>query len=178
MKNQFSALEPSIQEHLAAVRETSGLPAGAKSLEILAEGWLAKERIFLEQSMGLGMEGRHECDDPHRGFLALTCSGSLVAVGPRGEKGCHAVYVSIGGRYNVPSRAESPNAAIVHSVSVGQGVFFTNGPVQQTSPIYKLAVLAPTLAAGQQNKILSEAAATLSSEFQAVENTISGQVNG
>lgn len=178
MKNQFSTLEPSIQEHLAAVRETSGLPAGQKSLEILAEGWLEKERIFLEQSMGLGMEGADKCADPHSGFLALTCSGSLVAVGPREEKNCHAVYVSISGRYNVPSRAESLNAAIIYSVAVGKEVFFANGPVQQTSPIHKLAVLAPTLAARQQNKILGEAAATLTSEFQAVENTIAGQING
>ena len=52
------------------------------SLEMLAEGWREKEQAFTDQAETLGMEHVEVTGDSGRGFLALTYSGSLVAVGP------------------------------------------------------------------------------------------------
>lgn len=170
-KKLFLTLDPAIQAHLASMRENLGLSSSDETMEILASGWLEKERAFLEESVGLGMESVDECSDPACGFLALTWSGSLVAVGPENKNKRRAVYVSIDRRQNVPRQAESDNARIVSTVAVGHEIVFSTGPVRQTSAIYKLAVLPPELNVGRQNKILDEATVTLVEEFQAVDDS-------
>jgi len=107
MSGVFEGLEPSIQEHLKLIMESSGLPEGDKSLELLAEGWREKEAAFDDQARAMGMEQSEKNRDSSRGFLALTYSGSLVAVGPEDGGRRRAVYVSIDRRRDVPSRAES-----------------------------------------------------------------------
>ncbi len=170
-KRLFLTLDPAIQAHLISIRENLGLSSSDETMEILASGWQEKERAFLEESVGLGMESVDECSDPACGFLALTWSGSLVAVGPESKNKRRAVYVSIDRRLNVPRQAESDNAKIASTVVVGHEIVFSAGPVRQTSAVYKLAVLPAELNVRKQNKILDEATVTLAEEFQAVDNS-------
>ena len=167
----FDSLEPAIQDHLKIIRETSGLPGSDTSLELLAEGWKEKEKAFDEQAVTMGMERCQECEDTGRGFLALTYSGSLVAVGPSDGGKRRAVYVSIDRRRDVPSRAESDNASVDGLVSCGREIVFRNGPVKKSSAIYRLALLPSALALIDQNKRLDEATMALTREFQAVDGT-------
>jgi len=167
----FDSLEPAIQDHLKIIRETSGLPGSDTSLELLAEGWKEKEKAFDEQAASMGMEKCLECEDTGRGFLALTYSGSLVAVGPSDGGKRRAVYVSIDRRRDVPTRAESDNAAVEGFVSCGREIVFRNGPVKKSSAIYRLALLPSALALIDQNKRLDEATMALTREFQAVDGT-------
>ncbi|MCK5248879.1 MAG: hypothetical protein KAJ98_02885, partial [Spirochaetaceae bacterium] len=154
MSDVFKSLEPAIQEHLKVIRETSGLPESDTSLELLAEGWKEKEGAFDDQARSMGMDQADECKDSSRGFLALTYSGSLVAVGPDNGGSRRAVYVSIDRRRDVPARAESEDAVLGASVVCGQEIVFDKGPVKRSSAIYRLALLPSALALNDQNERL------------------------
>ncbi len=171
MSDVFKSLEPAIQEHLKVIRETSGLPESDTSLELLAEGWKEKEGAFDDQARSMGMDQADECKDSSRGFLALTYSGSLVAVGPDNGGSRRAVYVSIDRRRDVPARAESEDAVLGASVVCGQEIVFDKGPVKKSSAIYRLALLPSALALNDQNERLDEATVALTKEFQAVDDT-------
>ena len=171
MSEIFESLEPAIQEHLKIIRETSGLPEGNTSLELLAEDWKEKEGAFDEQARSMGMDRADECKDSSRGFLALTYSGSLVAVGPENGDKRKAVYVSIDRRRDVPARAESEDAVLGGSVVCGHEIVFDKGPVKKSSAIYRLALLPSALALSDQHERLDEATVALTKEFQAVDET-------
>ncbi|MCD6342367.1 MAG: hypothetical protein J7L76_01120 [Spirochaetaceae bacterium] len=171
MSGVFESLETSIKEHLKVIRASSGLPQDSQSLELLAGGWREKEKAFDDQARSMGMEQAEKCKDSSRGFLALTYSGSLVAVGPEGGGKRRAVYVSIDRRRDVPSRAESEDAVLGKSVSCGREITFKNGPVKKSSAVYRLALLPSALALPEQNNRLEEATLALTKEFQAVDET-------
>lgn len=171
MKKAFTGLEKAIQDHLKMICETGGLPDGDESLEALALGWLEKEQAFDDQARSLGMEKADESQDPARGFLALTYSGSLVAVGPADNGKRRAVYVSIDRRRDVPARAESDDAVISGNIAAGREIVFERGPVRKSSAVYRLALLPAALALTDQNERLNEATVALTREFQAVDET-------
>ncbi len=171
MSGVFESLESSIKEHLNVIRASSGLPQDSRSLELLAEGWREKEKAFDDQARSMGMEQAEKCKDSSRGFLALTYSGSLVAVGPEDGGVRRAVYVSIDRRRDVPSRAESEDAVLGKSVSCGREITFKKGPVKKSSAVYRLALLPSALALPEQNNRLDEATLALTKEFQAVDET-------
>ncbi|MDF1568389.1 MAG: hypothetical protein RQ801_03095 [Spirochaetaceae bacterium] len=167
----FTNLDTAIQNHLRMIRESSGLPDDDDSLELLARGWREKESAFIEQVGTMGMEAADEATDLRRGFLALTQSGSLVAVGPDNNGARRAVYVSIDRRRDVPARAESEDARISGEVAKGKEIIFDKGPVKQSSAVYLLALLPSALALTDQNEKLDEATLALTKEFQAVDET-------
>ena len=171
MSTTYRGLDKAVQDHLRRILDSSGLPAGEDSLETLARGWLEKEKAFDDQAASLGMETAAESKDAGRGFLALTYSGSLVAVGPVAGGKRRAVYVSIDMRRDVPSRAESDNAVLSGNVAVGREIVFEQGPVQKSSAIYRLALLPAALALTDQNEKLDEATLALTREFRAVDET-------
>lgn len=171
MSTVFASLEKAVQDHLKIIRESSGLPEGDLSLEMLAEGWREKEKAFTDQVESLGMEHVDGTGDLNRGFLALTYSGSLVAVGPNSENGRKAVYVSIDRRRDVPSRAETEDAVIEGNVSRGMEISFSKGPVKKSSAVYRLALLPAALELNDQNERLEEATVALTKEFQALDET-------
>lgn len=171
MSTAYAGLDRAIQNHLRIILESSGLPADDTSLESLAQGWLEKEQAFDDQAKSLGMSGAEKTRDSSRGFLALTYSGSLVAVGPSDGSSRRAVYVSIDARRDVPARAESEDAVIAGSVAVGSEIVFEKGPVKKSSAVYRLAILPSALALTDQNERLNEATLALTREFQAVDET-------
>jgi len=171
MSSTYDSLDPAIRDHLRMIRDAGGLPEGDETLELLAEGWREKERAFDEQASSMGMTMSEECRDSARGFLALTYSGSLVAVGPDESGRRRAVYVSIDRRRDVPARSESEEARVSGDVRVGAEIQFDPGPVKKSSSVYRLAVLPPALALEDQRERLDEATVALTREFQAVDDT-------
>ena len=141
MRTSFAELDPAIQEHLKSIGEFASLPPGEASLETLAACWLEKERAFDDRVRAMAMESVDESEDPDRGFLALTFSGSLVAAGPISNGGRRAVYLSIDRRRDVPSRVESEDALLDGPVVRGRELSFRRGPVKRSSAVYRLALL-------------------------------------
>ncbi len=177
MSNTFNTLEPAIQNQLRALSQGGGLPGGNDVLEMLASGWLEKERAFLDQARQMDMQIVEKVADKARGFLALTYSGSLLAVGPDEGPSRRAVYVSIDRRRDVPSRAESEDTVLNGRAEVGKEIAFKKGPVKKSSAVYRLAVLPESLALPDQNVRLEEATLTLAREFQTVDKTVDQAVD-
>ncbi len=171
MSDLFDTLNPDIQDHLSRIGDAHP----QVSLETLAAGWLEKEKIFIKQSQVLGMESAEECQDTSQGFLALTHSGSIVAVGPQTGKNRRAVYVSTEKRHTVPARSQSDQSKLSGSIKVGGPITFTAGPVKRTSPVYKLSILSSSLKPPRQNQILEEATTNLSRDFHTIDQGSSGK---
>ncbi|MCG8452469.1 MAG: hypothetical protein MI717_04725, partial [Spirochaetales bacterium] len=92
-------------------------------------------------------------------------------IGPQQDGKRRAVYVSIDRRRDVPSRVEHENAILSGSVQVGCEIVFNQGPVKQSSAVYRLALLPEDLPALDQNTRLDEATLVLTREFAAVDGT-------
>ena len=121
----------------------------------------------------LSMEETDRLDDEdERGFLALTYSGSLLTVGPLNDGKRSAEYTSIGLRQDVPDSAESEDARLDGPVEVDGVVSFAEGPVKNTSPVYKVAVFSESIDAEEQEHQLSMATQVLTEEFVDVNKTL------
>ena len=112
-----------------------------KSYEKIAEGWLEKQTLFETEMSQRGMIEIESFDkEDEKGGVALTYSGSLVLVGPIIDDKRHAAYNSIGMRKDVPDSVIQEHSVLADDVHVNEPIAFENGPVKQTSPIFKFAV--------------------------------------
>ena len=105
MEHHFADLPPRIQRHLRAITESSSLPAGEESLQLLTRNWIDKRKLFASQIASLDMLELTEftADDP-RAVLLLSYSGSLISLeSRRAEEGRAFEYASIKLRQDVPA---------------------------------------------------------------------------
>lgn len=162
-----------LRNHIREITRTSGLPDDEESVEKIANGWLEKDRAFVQKIQELDMEEVEllEKDDP-RGVLALTYSGSLVNIGPVVNDVRNVQYMSIGLRNDVPDVAEREDSALAKDIFVDDTIEFSVGPVKHTSPILKIAVCQGELSADEQQEKISEATQIIEEEFIEVNKTI------
>jgi hypothetical protein len=155
-----------IQSHIRQITKTSGLPDTEDSVEMIAEGWLEKKNLFEKQVGGMNLE---EVDilekSDERGCLAMTYSGSLLNIGPQREEGRKAQYVSIGLRQDVPETAGQEGSQLSGDVKIGSPVTFSVGPIQSSSPVFKIAVTAEDLNLDEQERQITKATQILTKEF-------------
>lgn len=162
-----------IQGHVKEITRTSGLPEGDESVEKIAKGWLEKKQVFEEKIADLSMEEVESLEkDDERGALALTYSGSLVNIGPVVDGVRKASYASIGLRSDVPDTAEREGSVLAKEVVLDNTIEFEFGPVKNTSPIFKIAVLTGDFSAEEQEEKISEATQIIQEEFVEVNKTI------
>jgi hypothetical protein len=155
-----------IQNHLRQVTRTSGLPDTEDSLELIAQGWLEKRDRFdrhLQRNALEEIDVLERADG--RGCLAMTWSGSLVNIGPLRDGGRTVQYVSIGLRKDVPESAKQQNSQLGSDVKVGATVEFSPGPVQSTSPVFKIVVTSDDLDLDEQEKAITRSTEILTREF-------------
>lgn len=155
-----------IQSHIKQITKTSGLPNTDESVEMIAQGWIEKKNLFEKQvnRMNLGEIDILEKSD-ERGCLAMTYSGSLLNIGPMRESGRNVQYVSIGLRQDVPESATKEGSALAEDVRIGAPVSFSTGPIQSSSPIFKIAVTSEDLDLDEQEEQISKATQILTREF-------------
>ena len=96
-----------VQDHIRQITRSSGLPDTEDSVEMIAKGWLEKQELFEKRVTSMKMDevdslGRED----EQGCLAMTFSGSLLAIGPLREDGRRVQYASIGLREDVPEMAD------------------------------------------------------------------------
>jgi hypothetical protein len=103
--------------------------------------------------------------DDEQGCLAMTYSGSLLNIGPVRDEGRNVQYASIGLRQDVPETASREGASLVGDVNVGQPVSFSGGPIQSSSPIFKIAITTGDLDAEEQEEQITKATLILTEEF-------------
>jgi len=172
MRSSFKKLDTSIQNHLERILETLNSEGKTADRELLASHWLEKERIFNREISSIGLKEVNKVNNISEGFLALTFSGSLLALGPLRNGKRSAVYVSIGLRSDVPERSETDNAVINGPVIKGSEIFFNKGPVVKTSPVHKLAVFKKNTNVSDKQKLLENTTETITRELQTLNETM------
>jgi hypothetical protein len=166
MGEYLNQIPVDIQNHLRQITKTSGLPDTEDSLEMIAQGWLEKKERFdrhLTRNSLEEIDVLEKADS--RGCLAMTWSGSLVNIGPLREPGRNVQYVSIGLRKDVPESAAQQGSQLGKDVKIGIAVEFTSGPVQSTSPVFKIAVTSEDLDLDEQERAITRSTEILTREF-------------
>jgi len=162
-----------IREHVRQITKTSGLPDTEESVEMIARGWLEKKELFEQQVSDMGMVEVEEVEqDDEQGCLAMTYSGSLLNIGPIREEGRNVQYASIGLRQDVPAAASREGAGLAGDVRVGEPASFSGGPIQSSSPIFKIAVTTGDLDAEEQEEQITKATLILTEEFVEVNKSL------
>lgn len=173
MGTEINELPVAIQDHLKKLVKTAGLPDTDESYERMAHSWVEKENYFDEETtkQGLNKVDALEMDDS-RGAVVLTYSGSLVIIGPLMDGSRSVGYSSIGIRKDVPETATNEKSKLAHGVKINEPIDFEEGPVQKTSPIYKIAVTNYELAPVQQKELVSDVNDILVTQFVEVNKTV------
>jgi hypothetical protein len=177
MDDNFSKVSEKVQNHLkqlaGSVKVVSADGSTDDPLEALAGAWLEKEDRFNNQMEDNNMElvdtlGK----DDAKGALILTYSGSLLTVGPLTDNGRKVEYVSVGLRTDVPDAAEQDDAELASDINVDAPAEFSNGPIQKSSPIYKIAVVKEEMAPEDEEELLADVTQVLIDEFADVNKTL------
>jgi hypothetical protein len=166
MGEYLDQIPEEVQDHVRQITKSSGLPDNEESVETIAKGWLEKKERFENQLVEMNMEEVEELDqDDDQGCLAMTYSGSLLNIGPIREEGRTVQYASIGLRQDVPETASKENSQLASDVRVGEVVSFSPGPIQSSSPIFKIAVTTGDLDAEEQEEQITKATMILAEGF-------------
>ena len=162
-----------IRAHIRQITSTSGLPAGEESVEMIAQAWLEKKRIFEEQLAGNKLEEVETfAADEAGGALILTYSGSLLTVGPLVDDVRRVEYSSIGLRTDVPQSAANDASVLSADAEVDQVAEFEAGPIRRSSAVFKIAVAREELEPEAEAQLLSDVTQVLTEEFVEVNKTV------
>ena len=166
MGEYLDQIPEEIRDHIRQITKSSGLPDTEESVETIAKGWLEKKELFENQVAEMNMEEVEELQqDDEQGCLAMTFSGSLLNIGPLREDGRTVQYASIGLRQDVPETASKDNSRLSSDVRTGEPVSFAIGPIQSSSPIFKIAVTSPDLEPEEQEEQITKATMILAEGF-------------
>ena len=173
MENYFANVSEDVQNHLKQLTGSVNLPEGEDALEILAKGWLEKEKLFLSK---IEQENLEEVDtyvaDEKRGGLIMTFSGSLLTIGPLGDEGRNIEYSSIGLRTDVPEKAVKSGSVLDENITIGEPVLFSVGPITKSSPVYKIAIVSKEMEPKEEEGLLSDLTQVITDEFTEINKTI------
>jgi len=159
-------LPDNIQNHLNSVIKTFGLDNDEATMARLVQGWNDKEEAFRDQMCNMGMDEAGEFDfEDKRGALALTYSGSLISIGPLVEGDRKVDYTSIGFRQDVPETLTKEGCNLAENMVLDQGIRFLNGPIKQTSPLYKIVVCPEDLSPSDQEDLIEQATTMIIDSF-------------
>lgn len=169
----FNGLSAVIQQHIKQIAKTSGMPEGNETLESLAQAWEEKRAKFEESVSANGLvEATFFSMDEPKGAIALTYSGSLIMLGPLVEGVRKVEYTSIGLRVDVPASANEDASILDSDVETDSVVSFKKGPIQKSSPVYKIAINAEELEAEEEEALLTQVTQDIAEDFVEVNKTI------
>ncbi|MBN2441049.1 MAG: HU family DNA-binding protein [Spirochaetales bacterium] len=172
----FNQLPENIQTHLRNITESSGLPPGDESNELIAQNWMEKKKLFEGQIKVLDMtEIETFKKDDERPVLLYSYSGSLVSLGPL-VKGSRVVeYASIKLRSDVPNVVYVPETDLEDDIRIDSEAMFTEGKIKQTSSLLKIAVCDKEIPILDQEKRIREAMIFLTNSFTKANRKITSQ---
>ena len=174
MGEYLNQVPEEVQDHIRQITGTSGLPNTEESVELLAQAWLEKKRVFEEKIDVLKMDEVDELGiDDDRGAIAMTYSGSILSIGPLVEGKRSVEYASIGLREDVPDTATHEHSELAADVILDDPVRFEIGPIQKSSPILKIAVMREEMEPEAEEQALSDATVAITEEFVEINKTVS-----
>ena len=174
MGDNFSKVSEKVQNHLKQLSGSIQLTGStADPLEVLAGGWLEKDEIFSRQIEENEMEISDLFSSSEiRGGLIMTYSGSLIKLGPLDENGRVTEYTSVGFRTDVPEFLQQSNAQLSADAEPDKPVRFQNGPIEKSSPVYRIALVKKEMESEEAEKLLTELTHQLTEEFIEINKTL------
>lgn len=173
MGEYLNQIPEAIVDHIKQITATSGMPDTDESVELIAQAWLEKKKIFEDRVAESNMSEVDEftTDDPV-GALMLTYSGSLITLGPLEDGGRRTEYTSIGLRQDVPQSAAHETAVLKADVAIDSVAEFEPGPIKKSSAIFLIARAPEELAVEDQNDLLAEVTQVVLNDFAEVNKTV------
>jgi hypothetical protein len=166
MGEYLDQIPAEVQDHIRQITKSSGLADNEESVEMIAKGWLEKKELFENQLAEMNMAEVEELDqEDEAGCLAMTYSGSLLNIGPIMDDARTVQYASIGLRQDVPETASKEDSQLSSDIRVGEPVSFSPGPIQSSSPIFKIAVTTGDLEPEEQEEQITKATMILAEGF-------------
>jgi hypothetical protein len=177
MGEYSKSLPEQVRKHLRALTKSAGLDDLADADEQLARGWHAKHQAFRNHTENHEMVTAEYFQSANPGgALAMTFSGSILSVGPIVDGGRAVAYASIGIRQDVPQMSISQNVQLTADLKRGESATFDAGSIQQTSPIFAIAIFQRALDPLDEKNALAEITDLLAEQFVAInQETVSVQ---
>jgi hypothetical protein len=119
----------------------SDMPKNENSLKKIIECWLMKRAMFdkIVEHGNFTLAGKYDKNN-RNACIAITLSGSILAVGPLSKGYRRITYISLNMRNDVPKTLTSENAIISEDVESGRILTFKEGPIKQTSEIIDIGI--------------------------------------
>jgi len=155
-----------IVTHLEDVADKFGLDVSQENMDKLKQGWLEKQQMFQEKTLEMGMKEEESLGvEDERAALLLTYSGSLISLGTAKNLNRNAEYTSIGLRKDVPESLTLEEVQLAEDARKGDPLSFKDGPLKQTSRLYRIMVCPEEMPATEQEEMLQEATTMIVDTF-------------
>lgn len=169
----LTQIPENIQQHIKEITKTSGLEDTDESVQMIAQGWLEKKKIFEDNIQSANMEETELLEkDDSQGAIVMTYSGSILNIGPVVDGKRKVEYASIGLRKDVPDFLVKEGCELKNDIAVDEDVEFINGAVKKTSPVFKIVVFSEKLSAEEQEQKMTRVSTFIVDDFVAVNKTI------
>jgi hypothetical protein len=103
--------------------------------------------------------------DSKSGCIAITMSGSIIAVGPLVNNKRDIKYTSIGMRQDVPETLHVKAGRLAQDIVCDKSILFEKGPLEKTSPIMDLAVALENVTEQEQLRAIKKVDKKLQTDF-------------
>ena len=173
MEESTTNLPEYIKKHLESVLKTSGMPDSQDSYEKITKIWVEKKEMFEAQTKNLDMieVESFELEDK-KAILILTFSGSLVSLGPLSNDKRWLEYASIKLRNDVPDIVQAEKVILDENIVNNRGIIFNEGPIKNTSAVFKITTFDDDVPLDEQEKRIREATIFLTNGFIKINRSI------
>ena len=158
-------IDKTVKEHLVKLLQEIQPDPPEELIDQASKSWLEKLEIFSSQCQLLKMEetGVFTMDNKN-GLLALTYSGSLVALYPD-QNGRKMEYASLKLRTDIPGFVNSDAAVLSKDLHQGSAIHLENSKIQHTSAVYMIMAFTNETDFSDQANRLNEAMIYLTGNF-------------
>jgi hypothetical protein len=130
-----------VLHQLEAILKDSALPQNENSLKKIIESWLMKRGLFnkIVEHGNFTLVKRFSGNNKNA-CIAITLSGSILAIGPIIKNTRKITYISLNMRNDVPKTVTTEDAVISEDIEVDKALTFKEGLIKQTSEIIAIGV--------------------------------------
>jgi len=173
MNYDFSSIPEKAMEHLKKIQSRSTLPQNEETLGRLVDSWLSKRGLF-DKIVDHNNLKKIDLFDKNNvnGCIAMTLSGSILAIGPIQNGKRNANYASIGIRTDVFEKKSEKDSELEFSLEIDKPAYFIAGPVRSTSIIIDIAVFKDIEDINQQIEHIEHTEVALYNKFIEVNKNI------
>jgi len=140
-ENLKKDIPKNVIKHLEGLIVETGLPQNDESMKTLIDAWLTKRALFNKMTEHDNFKRVETMKkDNKNGCIAITYSGSIIAIGPLVDKKREVNYTSIAMRADVPQSMSALDGILADDITCNKNIVFKEGSIKKTSPIMDLAI--------------------------------------